>query len=257
MDSLFFIASKLVWGLIQPGAWLVGASALALLGLILNRRRLALIAGSLGLALTLGFAALPVGDRLIHSLESRWPLPVEPAGVTGIIVLGGAEETVFVPPGAQIRLNEGAERFTEGLRLAQRYPGAKLVFTGGYASLTSRHGNRGEPVALRFYRDLGIDPARLVLETASRNTAENARLTLELVQPAPGETWLLVTSAFHMRRAMLSFESAGWTGLTPWPVDYRADLSRLVIWDFPRNLRLTSVALREYIGLIAYSAFAP
>ena len=83
--------------------------------------------------------------------------------------------------------------------------------------------------------------------------AENARLSLALTTPAPGKTWVLVTSAFHMPRAMRSFEAAGWAGLVPWPVDYRT--SAFVDgmgWNLTRNLLVLNTAIREQVGQIAY-----
>jgi len=108
-------------------------------------------------------------------------------------------------------------------------------------------------MAERFFRYQGVSPERLLLEGQSRNTAENARLSLALAAPAPGETWVLVTSAFHMARAMRSFETAGWTGLVPWPVDYRtSSFTDGMDWNLIRNLLVLNTAIREQVGQIAY-----
>ena len=56
---------------------------------------------------------------------------------------------------------------------------------------------------------LGVDPARIIVEDQSRNTEENARFTAAIVHPEPKQRWLLVTSAFHMPRAIGVFEKAG------------------------------------------------
>jgi len=100
---------------------------------------------------------------------------------------------------------------------------------------------------------MGIAPDRIVTETRSRNTSENAGFSLPLAAPAPGETWVLVTSAFHMPRAMESFRRAGWPDLTAFPVDHRAppNWARLT-WDFTGNLGKTEIAIKEYVGLLAY-----
>ncbi|TIU18533.1 MAG: YdcF family protein, partial [Mesorhizobium sp.] len=74
--------------------------------------------------------------------------------------------------------------------------------------------------APRLFAALGVTADRLILENRSRNTYENAVFTRELVTPKPGETWLLVTSAFHMPRAKALFDKAGFATV-PWPVDYR------------------------------------
>jgi uncharacterized SAM-binding protein YcdF (DUF218 family) len=103
---------------------------------------------------------------------------------------------------------------------------------------------------------LGLDPARLTLESASRTTAENARLTARLVAPRPGETWWLVTSAFHMPRAVSAFRAAGFP-VVAYPIDHRtggiADALRPFA-SVSEGLRRTDVAAREWIGLLAYRA---
>ncbi|NPD13942.1 YdcF family protein [Xinfangfangia sp. D13-10-4-6] len=266
MDTLFFAASKIIWTLIRPETWLVIGLALTCLGLFLGRRRLAGWSGGLTLSYALVLAILPVGDWALRPLELRYPIPAPPARVDGILVLGGAEDGLWTAQGRQVRFNEGGERFTEALRLARLYPEAKLVFSGGSGAL----GNLGalavapeNTTAMVFFLEQGIAPERLILETASRNTAENAAFSLKMLDPRPDQTWLLVTSAFHMERSMRTFAAAGWVtagagtegGLLAWPTDFRsrpfpwAGLG----WNLAYNLRQLDVATKEYVGLVAYA----
>ena len=108
--------------------------------------------------------------------------------------------------------------------LARTHPQARLVFTGSSGALRDIGTTdwSGAAVAERLFAEQGIDPVRLTFERNSRNTAENASLTLTQISPKPGEVWVLVTSAFHMPRAIASFNTAGWVDVIPWPVDYRA-----------------------------------
>lgn len=97
-------------------------------------------------------------------------------------------------------------------------------------------------------------PERLVLESRSRNTYENAVFTRRMVSPEPGETWLLVTSAFHMPRAKALFDKAGFPTV-PWPVDYRTTGREGIglLRDNPLDsLQTTTLAIREWTGLLAY-----
>ncbi|TIV07133.1 MAG: YdcF family protein, partial [Mesorhizobium sp.] len=74
------------------------------------------------------------------------------------------------------------------------------------------------------------------------------------VEPKPGETWLLVTSAFHMPRAKALFDKAGFATI-PWPVDYRTSGKEGVGFyrDNPMDsIQATTIAVREWIGLFAY-----
>ena len=247
MDTLFFIAAKLIWAMVRP-------DSLLMLGLLaawmLARRRPRLSRGVLGavLALMALVAAWPVQDWLLSPLETRFPRPAEPAEVAGIIVLGGAELADLSASTGQVELNGGAERLTEAMALALRHPKARVIFTGGSGNLTG--GAAGTTVATRFFTEIGLAPDRLILESASRNTAENATFTHDLLQPQPGERWLLVTSAYHMPRAVAAFCAAGWRGITPWPVDFRSPGA--AGWQFSDNATDLATGLREWIGLAAY-----
>jgi len=98
----------------------------------------------------------------------------------------------------------------------------------------------------------GVDPARLILEGVSDNTEENARLALPM-RPVVDGDWVLVTSAFHMRRAVATFCAAGWNRLVPWPGDFKSGRFALgARGDLPRSLRDLNLAAKEYVGLIAY-----
>ena len=123
-------------------------------------------------------------------------------------MLGGAVDQNLTEARGIPALNGAAERMTEFVVLARRYPEAKLVFTGGQGSLV--HGGTTEAdVARRLFDALGVPEARVTYEDEARNTWENALLTRRLVEPKPGETWLLVTSASHMPRSVGAFRQAG------------------------------------------------
>jgi uncharacterized SAM-binding protein YcdF (DUF218 family) len=200
-------------------------------------------------------SVFPLGDLLLKPIEQTYPAEPPLENVDGIIILGGSEDARGSAYWGQVQLNEGGERYTAALTLARRFPRARLVFTGGSGALRDVAGTEVSEadVAERLFTSLGIAPERLLVEGRSRNTSENARLSLALASPAPGETWVLVTSAFHMPRAVRSFEAAGWTGVVPWPVDYRTfAFSDGIGWELSRNLRVLGIALREQAGQLAY-----
>ncbi len=255
MSTAFFVASKLVWALVRPESWIVIGLVLCVLAAARERLGAARRWGGLTLAFVLAVAVLPLGDVALRPLETRYPADPPLAQVAGIIVLGGAEQAHLTAYWGPPQLGEGAERFTAALALARDWPQARVLFTGGSGSLRDM-GNAamsGATVAEAFLLGQGLPPERLLLERASRNTAENAVLSRALAAPAEGETWVLVTSAFHMQRSLASFEAAGWTGLVPYPVDFRGGrFADGIGWDLARNLLTLNIAVREYIGLIAY-----
>ncbi|WP_414898638.1 YdcF family protein [Rhodovulum sp. YEN HP10] len=108
-------------------------------------------------------------------------------------------------------------------------------------------------VAAALLLRAGFDPSRSSLEDASRTTAENARLAVELVPDRPGNR-VLVTSAFHMRRAVATFCAAGWRGILPYPVDFRTAPGFRASPGLPENLGLLTLFLHEVLGLAVYRA---
>jgi len=109
-------------------------------------------------------------------------------------------------------------------------------------------------VALKLLERLGVAPGRVVTEDRSRNTWENAVFSRRIAMPKLGERWLLVTSAYHMPRAVGVFQKAGFV-VEAYPVDWRTrgtrDLLRpsATVGD---GLRRTDTAVREWSGLLIY-----
>jgi uncharacterized SAM-binding protein YcdF (DUF218 family) len=149
-------------------------------------------------------------------------------------------------------LNAAAERIIEGITLARQYPEATLVFTGGTGLLTGASISEAD-VARQFFERFDISSERTVYESRSRNTAENAAFSFDLLQPQAGDTWVLITSAMHLPRATATFRAAGWQVL-PYPVDYRT--TNTVTWFHSphviANLPFIDDAVREWAGLFAY-----
>lgn len=255
MDTVFFIASKLIGALLRPDTWIIIALAIVVLALVTQRRRLAIWVGSLTLVALVTLAILPLGNLLLQPIERSYPANPPLSQVDGIIVLGGGEDARASAYWGQMQFNEGGDRFAAGVALARQFPDARLLFTGGSGALRDIAGPTVSEasIAEQFFLDQGIDPDRLLLEGRSRNTAENASLSLALANPGADETWVLVTSAFHMPRAMRSFEAAGWTGLVAWPVDYRTSrFADDIGWDLTGNLQVLNTAIREQVGQLAY-----
>ncbi len=156
---------------------------------------------------------------LILPLEDRFPPWNSAQGPPdGIVVLGGAIAPGISLARGAVALNNSAERITATVELARRYPNARIIFSGGTAALFK--GPLEAPLAVKEFEALGVAHDRITAEEQSRNTIENAVFSRLIAQPKPGERWLLVTSAFHMPRAIAAFRAAGFP-VEAYPVDWR------------------------------------
>lgn len=252
---MFFAVSKLFWLLAQPVTLVLFVIVLATVLGWFRRRRLAfamlllafLVQGVMGLT-NFGFI-------IIQPLEDRFAVPSPaPERVDVIIMLGGA--TMARPSTARgiTELNDAGDRLVTTLWLAQQYPEARILISGGSGAMFEN----GEPEATtaeRLFVAHGVDRARLILEDASRNTEENVAFTKDLLGEDPGGTIVLVTSAFHMPRSIGIFREAG-MDVVPWPTDYRSPGPLTFALDLANpvhNLNVSTVAIREWIGLMVYS----
>lgn len=251
---MFFYASKLLYMIVMPSfltaAVLVAGGAMVLLrwGEPAGRRLLAL-----GLAMIVVLGMSPVSFWMLLPLEERFPRGVLPEQPAGIIVLGGFEDIDISLGREALAINDNAERLTEGLVLARRYERAKLIFTGGDASLVQQNSSAAGAVG-DFYRDAGIEKARIVLEGRSRTTFENAVFLHEMLKPGASDRYILVTSAFHLPRSMGTFRKQGFD-VVAWPVDYRTEgwIDALQFTPkFTNGLSRLDFVLKEWIGLVAY-----
>src|SRR5207247_3081186 len=134
-----------------------------------------------------------------------------------------------------------------------RYPSARIAFSGGSGRLFYDGASEAD-LALRLFESFGIARDRIALDDKSQDTDENARFTKALVDPKPGERWLLVTSAHHMPRAVGVFRAAGFP-VEAFPVDYRTRGAIDLLRPFSTlgdGLRRTDTAMREWVGLLIY-----
>lgn len=254
MDS-FFTLSKTLWFLAAPSNALVLAVVLSLLLILVGLRRVGrglLVLATLGL-LVFGFS--PVANFIMSPLEERFPqFHDDGQPITGVLLLGGAELPDIGLARGQPAFSEAGERVIAFADLARRYPQARLVFVGGSGALFPDGKGKEAAMMRQSLSVLGIAPERVEFEELSRNTAENAAFAARLVKPKPGERWLLVTSAFHMPRAMGCFRAVGFP-VVAYPVDYRTVGPEALEDTFSRaasGLDFTDVGVKEWVGLVAY-----
>ena len=256
---MFFYLAKAVWFVLQPStliALLIGYGAILIwTGWARWGRRFV----SIGAILLLVVSLSPLGNALILPLEDRFPRADldRPPAPAGLIILGGAENRLVGSARKAPTLNEAGERLLEGAILAQRFPDAKVAFSGGDAGILYKSDSEAQGAADILTR-LGVSRDRLILEANARDTYENAiYLKKELVgEGAFGRDarWLLITSAYHMPRSIGAFRQAGFD-VEPWPVDYRTRGRQDFSKPFDKvseGLRRVDTATREWVGLLAY-----
>ncbi len=256
---MFFYLAKVLWFLLQPStliALLIGYGAILIwTGWARWGRRFVTV----GAILLLLAGLSPLGNALILPLENRFlradlDTPPRP---TGFILLGGAEDRLVGMARKAPTLNEAGERILETVILAERFPDAKIAFTGGDAGVLYKSDSEAAGAA-QLLTALGVPRERLILEAKARDTYENAVFLKEELGKAgllgPGSRWVLITSAYHMPRAIAAFRAAGFD-VEAWPVDYRtrgeADFTR-PFDKVSEGLRRVDTAAREWVGLIAY-----
>lgn len=252
MDTLFFNLSKLSWVILSPGNLILFLFILGTLMVLFKWLRLAkwiLIPNAMLAGLVLAY---PVGDWLIQPLEKRFEKPIEmPVQIDGIIVLGGGEDLKRSLSWNVAELGLGGDRFIAAKKLADIYPDAPVIFTGGSGSIQLQNqGSEGE-VAAQIFNDMGLDSSRLILESASRNTYENFKNIQPLIH-AEGQ-YLLVTSAFHMPRSIGIARKQG-LNVIAYPVDYRSNSEdlRQINFDLFDHLKALEPGWKEWIGLTVY-----
>ncbi len=253
MTEFFFIASKLAWGILSPSnilvLMLIVGTLLLLKGAISAAKCFLLPATLFSLVIML----YPLGDSVIYPLETRFSKPdVMPQQVDGIIVLGGGEQLKSSLSWNSAELGAGGDRYIGAAILAKRYPKAPVIFTGGNSMLGLQGiGDEGR-IARTLLTAVGIAEQRLIIESKARNTAENFLLITPLLPKLNGR-YLLVTSAFHMPRAMGIARQQGIDTIA-YPVDYRSNQPALRQWGFNiyEHLEVLEPAWREWVGLTAY-----
>lgn len=253
MDDLFFILSKLAWGLLSPSNLIVLLMAFGTIQLLRNKisaaKKIFLATASVSLLLL----AYPISDYLMYPLETRFSKPAKlPDTVDGIIVLGGGENLKLSVAWDTAELGNGGDRFIAAAVLAKHYTNVPVIFSGGNGLLRFDSTTTGGDIAQIILTAIGIDEKRLIIESQARNTHENFVLLKDKLPKLDGN-YLLVTSAFHMPRSV-GIASQQDVNVIPYPVDYYSNKPALRQWEVNlfAHLQVLELAWREWIGLTVY-----
>jgi len=207
----------------------------------------------LALLLLLVFGTNPLPDFLIQMLETRYPQLSAPPHVDAVVVLSGMVDLQRTTP-EYLEFYESVERILAGIKLVKAGYGDVLILAGGSGDLYDQ--TKQEAVFLRqFALDAGMPAEKILIDSDSRNTHENAVNTRTLMEQHRLSSSLLITTAAHLPRAMGCFQKLGITPI-PYPVDFHSNPTpKYHLLDVLPNvgaLKSTEFALHEYLGLLSY-----
>jgi uncharacterized SAM-binding protein YcdF (DUF218 family) len=172
---------------------------------------------------TLGLGRL-LEDRFPRRDSGQITLPVS------VLVPGGGLNNFVVATAHGASPSGAGERITAAISIARAHPGTTVLLSGS-----------GEADPIDVLKEAGLPAHRVLRETASKNTFENAIYAARLLHPRPRDRYVLITSALHMPRAIGAYRAAGFT-VDAYPVDFRHGESPGVRW----------VIWREALGLVLY-----
>ncbi|MDL4913392.1 MAG: envelope biogenesis factor ElyC [Enterobacterales bacterium endosymbiont of Blomia tropicalis] len=222
---MFFILKKVVGSMLLPLPFLLLLMATGLLLLWFSRwQQSGKILLSVSWLLLLLFSLQPVADRLLLPLESHYPTWNGAEKVDYIVVLGGGY--TFNPnwaPSSNL-VGNSLPRVTEGVRQWHRYPDATLIFTGAAAGQNSKS---NAWVAANVAESLGVPREKIHILDRPKDTEEEAQAVRRQIGY---HSFLLVSSANHLPRAMQFFQAAGLNPIAA-PANQLAIASPLNGWE--------------------------
>jgi uncharacterized SAM-binding protein YcdF (DUF218 family) len=242
---MYFIFSKLLLFLILPLNWIF---ALLIISLMVrnkkskNRLRIAAVV----------FLLIFTNSFLLKLFAHAWNYPpgdVSKGTYSCAIVLGGFSS---VDEDRHLYFNEASDRFIQGVKLVVTKKASRILITGGNGDLLGR-GSAEAPAAGMALTEMGIGKSQIMIEGRSKNTLENAAYSKTvLAQNHVAGPYILVTSAFHMRRSMYIFKKAG-LDVIAYPCNYFVGKDKPAIEDLlpdAANLGYWNIYTKEVVGYI-------
>lgn len=257
---MLIVIKWLTW-MASPIGIFIWGFVLALMIFLLRWRKTSMALAIIAAAQLIAFSTATISDALLGSLEDRARvleaksdratklLNAERYGA--IVILGGAMGPAFPPKRPFPDLTDAADRIWHAARLYRHGISNRIIVSGGRGpGMEDRSDIASEAASIRqMLIDLGVPAKAIVLEESSRTTNENAEFTKKLVA---NQRVALVTSAFHMPRALGIFQKAGVT-VDAFPTDFRVSPETDPGWSrwLPRSeyLQRSEMALKEYLAL--------
>ncbi len=191
-----------------------------------------------------------LSDPLTRTLENKYHPSSFIKGDVIVMLGGGATLNTPDIDGQGHLSGYAANRLITAARL-YRITGLPVILSGG--KVYSDTGNESH-IAKRQLIGLGVPEGKILVEDKSLNTEQNALYTKQLLQKYNFKRPVLVTSAFHMRRAVLDFNKIG-VNMTPYPTDYKTNTNfkfkAAMFIPSASKILDTSIIIKEYLGILA------
>lgn len=201
---MFFFFSKILLFIFSPLIWAFILLVWALLTKKPKRRRNLLLSSVLIIYL---FSNSFLFDEAMRNWEMHPSYQNNNKVYDYAVVLGGVT-SYHDKKNNQIGFYRSVDRLMQAIILYKKGIVKKIVFTGGDATILE-DGNKEADIIAQYLKDIGLPAEDLIFENNSRNTHENAVYVHDLLKPSGNENILLITSAFHMRRALGCFKKEG------------------------------------------------
>lgn len=214
---MFYFFSKVLNYFITPAGWLVTVLLIALLTKKPRLRR-RMIGVALGIFWLFGNAFLVNEVALLWEYPPA-PVPTDSTQQIAVVLTGGMIDSGTPVPDRRFLLDREADRAAQALYLYKQGAVQKILISGGNGDLPFQpvHVNDEGQSTARFLQTAGVPSTDIILENKSRNTRENALFTALMLRTRfQTNRCILITSAWHMRRAVGCFHKAG-LAVTPFP----------------------------------------
>lgn len=188
-------------------------------------------------------------DALLRPLEYAYAAPAAPAGDVIVVLGGGAYDTAVVFSAGE-RLPQSSLERVSAAALLQKKSGLSVIVSGGpvFSAIVEAD------AAGAYLEELGVPGKAIIKEKTSRDTAENAAFIRKLCLERGYKKIILLTSAYHMPRAVYLFKRAGFADIVPFPVSRTTVKGGKVFFRdlLPGSSGAAARALNEYLGLLFY-----
>ena len=216
---MMFYLSKILWFVFNPFNLIIIFILIGIIFNLINFKFFSRASYLFSFFLFFLSAVLPTGSYLNYLLEKEFHNSlIIPENLNGMLILSGATNPYLTKEFNQVSIGGAVERLTESILIMKKRPNAIIIFSGGPAYIENPN-LKDSDSAKKFFINMGVDIAKIIFEEKSRNTYENILFSKNVAQPKKNENWLVITSAFHLKRVLNVSDKLKWQ-LIPYATDF-------------------------------------